>query len=252
MEDRNNAEIEILRKIIEESNDIVGFTGAGISTESGISDYRSKGGIWDRFTPIYFQEFLREEEKRIEYWKRRMEMWPSIRDAKPNKGHLFFKTLYDRGKLLGIITQNIDGLHERSGVPEDRLVNIHGTGLYTRCLGCNKRVLSEDVARTIDLDGVGAPRCGECGGFLKPDTISFGQELRPEELERAREYSLSCDAMICFGSTLIVYPAASFPELAKRNGATLAIVTQSETPLDSVADVVIREKIGSVVEQFSS
>lgn len=251
MKESIDSKIETLKTIILESNRIVGFTGAGISTESGISDYRSKGGLWNRFTPIYFQEFLNDEEKRKEYWRRRIEMWPSIRDAKPNAGHLFLKKLYDRGTLLGIITQNIDGLHEKSGVPADKIVNIHGTSLYIRCLQCNKRVPSEEIAATIDIEGSGAPRCNACGGLLKPDTISFGQELRQETLEKAGEYSLACDCMLCFGSTLIVHPAAGFPESAVRNGASLIIVTQTDTPLDSVADVVLHEKIGTVVEKLT-
>jgi NAD-dependent deacetylase len=243
--------IEKLKLLIDRSQKIVGFTGAGISTESGISDYRSKGGLWDRFTPVYYNEFLQDAQKRLLYWQRKVEMWPSIRDAKPNSGHLFFKRLYDEGKLLGLITQNIDGLHERSGLPEEIIVNLHGTGLYTRCLQCSKIFPSDEVFESLDLEHKGPPRCGACGGRLKPDTVSFGQNLKPEELSRAEKLAHDCDCMLCFGSTLVVYPAAGFPESAKRNGAKLGIVTKSETPLDAAADVVIHEQISRVVENFS-
>ncbi len=239
--------IEVLRNIIERCSRIVGFTGAGISTESGIADFRSKGGIWDRFQPVYFQEFLSDPDKRRLYWERKIEMWPQIRDARPNAGHLFFKRLYDRGKLTGLITQNIDGLHEKSGIPPEKIVNVHGSGAKTRCLSCDTLYESQEIFETIDLEDSGPPLCGKCGGLLKPDTISFGQNLKPEALEKADELSSVCDAMLCFGSTLIVYPAAGYPEKAKSRGAYLAIVTKSETPLDSLADVVINESIGTVV-----
>lgn len=241
-------------EIIETSDAICGFTGAGISTESGISDYRSKGGLWDRFQPVYYREFLSDPEKRKLYWQRKIEMWPSIRDGKPNSGHLFFKRLYDRGKLIGLITQNIDGLHEKSGLPRDCIVTLHGTNLDTRCLSCGAVYPSEEIFADLDadvLETVGPPVCEKCGGLLKPDTISFGQDLRPESIRKAEDLSLSCDCMICFGSTLVVYPAAGFPEKAKRKGAKLVIVTLSETPLDNAADLVIREKIGDVVKGLS-
>lgn len=244
-------EIKKLQHLIDGSQKIAAFTGAGISTESGISDYRSKGGLWDRFTPVYYNEFLQDEGKRLLYWRRKVEMWPSIRDAEPNSGHLFFKRLYDSGKLLGLITQNIDGLHERSGLPEEIIVNLHGTNLYIRCLNCGDRFHSGKIFETIDLERDGPPRCGRCGGLLKPDTVSFGQSLKPEELSRAEKTALSCDCMLCFGSTLVVYPAAGYPELAKQKGAKLGIVTKSETPFDMTADVVIHDRICRVVANLS-
>lgn len=247
----SNSDIDQFKEILKNSRHIVGFTGAGISTESGISDYRSKGGLWDRFQPVYYREFVNDPEKRRLYWERKIEMWPSIRDGKPNRGHLFFKQLYDDGKLIGLITQNIDGLHEKSGLPKDCIVNLHGTNLDTRCLSCGGIYPSEEIFRGLDMKKLnedGPPLCGPCGGLLKPDTISFGQNLRPETLRRAEELSLECDCMICFGSTLVVHPAAGYPEKAKRRGARLVIVTLSETPLDNAADLVINEKIGTVVD----
>jgi len=241
--------IQKLVRIIQESSNIAGFTGAGVSTESGISDYRSKGGIWDRFQPIYFEEFLGDEEKRKLYWRRRLETWPGIRDAKTNAGHHFFKKLYDTGKLTGLITQNIDGLHEKSGIPEDKIVRLHGTALEIVCLDCGRVIPAEPFMKTLTPES-SPPRCSECGGLLKPNTISFGQNLVQAEIRRAEDMAARCDCMLCLGSTLVVYPAAVIPAAAKRRGAALAIITLSETPLDDEVDVVIHRPIGEVVAEL--
>lgn len=245
----DNNQIEKFKSVVESSLKIVGFTGAGISTESGISDYRSQGGLWDKFTPVYFEEFLANEKKRIEYWERKQAVWDSIYNAQPNKGHLFFKELYDQGKLTGMITQNIDGLHEKSGLPKEIIINLHGNTLETKCLDCGFILPSQQIFNKLDL-AKPAPRCPECKGLLKPNTISFGQQLNPEDLDKARQLCLDCDLLITMGSTLIVQPAASFPHIAKQNKAKLAIINLSDTPLDNYADFVFNMKIGDFIEKL--
>ena len=244
-------DIDIFRSTLAKSNRIVGFTGAGISTESGIPDYRSQGGIWDRFQPVYLDEFLADEDKRLLYWQRKKALWQGIRDARVSRTHIFFKELYDSNKLLGLITQNIDGLHEKSGLPKHILVNIHGTNLEVICMKCKDITPAHETLDDLNLDN-GAPLCTKCAGLLKPNTISFGQSLIEEDLERAQDLALSCDMMIAAGSTLVVQPAAAFPVLAKQNGATLAIITQSDTPLDSNADFVFHEKLGDFIDRLES
>lgn len=244
-------QIKAFKSVIDKSKKVVGFTGAGISTESDIPDYRSKGGIWDRFKPVYFDEFLSDEKKRLLYWQRKQELWESIRNAVPNTGHMFFKHLYDKRKLIGLVTQNIDGLHEKSGLPKDIMVNLHGTNLEVICLECGLIVPSEEVFDNLNLQQ-GVPVCSKCGGLLKPNTISFGQRLREEDMDKANTLSLSCDLMIVVGSTLIVQPAASFPLIAKRNGSVLAIISLSETPLDNDADFVFHQKTGDFLSRIWS
>ncbi|MCP4268016.1 MAG: sigma factor regulator FecR [Candidatus Brocadiaceae bacterium] len=237
-----NKSIKEFKSAVKESNKIVGFTGAGISTESGIPDYRSKGGIWDRFQPVYYDEFVSDESKRLVYWQRKQDLWNDLSKATPNKGHMFFRKLYDDGKLVGLITQNIDGLHEKSGLPNDLIVNLHGTNLEVVCLDCGYTVPSEKVFDGLNLE-IEIPLCPECDGLLKPNTISFGQQLRQEDLGRANNLTISCDLMIVVGSTLSVQPASSIPSIAKENGALLAIITLSETPLDHYADFLFHLKM---------
>ena len=243
--------INAFETAIDKSRRIVGFTGAGISTESDIPDYRSKGGVWDKFQPVYFDEFLSDEKKRILYWQRKRELWESISRAAPNSGHMFFKNLYDRHKLVGLITQNIDGLHEKSGLPDVIIVNLHGTNLEIVCLKCEFTIPSEEVFDNLNLEN-GVPLCEKCGGLLKPNTISFGQQLREEDLDKAHALSASCDLMIVVGSTLVVQPAASLPLIAKQSGALLAIISLSETPLDNDADFVFHKKMGDFLNLIQS
>ena len=204
------------KSALKKSNRIVGFTGAGISTESGIPDYRSQGGIWEKFQPVYLDEFISDESKRLLYWQRKKSLWQGIKDARLSKTHIFFKELYDNGKLLGLITQNIDGLHEKSGLSRDVIINIHGTNLEVICLECKDITPAHETLDDLNLDN-GAPLCTKCAGLLKPNTISFGQNLIQEDLKHAEELALSCDLMIAAGSTLVVQPAASFPLIAKKN-----------------------------------
>ncbi|MDR4499331.1 MAG: hypothetical protein MRK02_15660 [Candidatus Scalindua sp.] len=206
--------------------------------------------MWDKFQVVLFDEFLSDEKKRILYWQRKQKLWKNMKKAMPNNGHMFFKTLYDQKRLAGLITQNIDGLHEKSGLPDDIIVNLHGNNLEIVCLFCGTIVPSEEVLDTLNLEK-GAPLCKRCGGFLKPNTISFGQNLREEDLVKANNLSLSCDLMIVVGSTLTVHPASSFPTIAKGNGAILAIISLSVTPADEYADFVIRQKMGDVSNQLT-
>ncbi len=244
-------DIDKFRSTLAKSNRIVGFTGAGISTESGIPDYRSQGGIWEKFQPVYLDEFISDESKRLLYWQRKKSLWQGIKDARLSKTHIFFKELYDNGKLLGLITQNIDGLHERSGLSRDVIINIHGTNLEVICLECKDITPAHETLDDLNLDN-GAPLCTKCAGLLKPNTISFGQNLIQEDLKRAEELALSCDLMIAAGSTLVVQPAASFPLIAKKNGAILVIITQSDTPLDNNADFVFHEKLGDFIDRLAN
>jgi len=232
--------------ILRRANRIVGFTGAGISTDSGIPDYRSQGGIWSRFQPVYFQEFLASREKRLLYWQRKRELWQGLGAAHPNQGHLFFKHLHDQGKLLGLITQNIDGLHERSGLPKAKLINLHGNTLETLCLGCGRVTPTQQVFDTYDVS-VQEPRCAVCKGLLKPNTVSFGQPLDQANLQKAYEWSLTCDCMIVMGSTLSVQPAAAFPLVARQHDRTLVIINLSRTELDELADLVFHLRISEFV-----
>lgn len=239
-------QIKELANAIEQSKEIVVFTGAGISTESGIADYRSKGGRWNQFRPVTIQEFMASGDKRIEYWKMKLDLFESMKDAKPNAGHKAIVAIDQMGKLKGLITQNIDGLHTKAGIPKNKLMEIHGTNLEIKCLSCQEIT---DWAPTYEKlkDGEKVPLCLKCGGFLKPNTISFGQNLIPEVLDQSFAWAKECDLMLALGSTLVVEPAASIPRTAKSNGAMLAIITLSETPLDSLADIKIEESTGEVL-----
>lgn len=240
-------QINLFKKILVQSARVAGFTGAGISTESGIPDYRSQDGIWTRYQPVYFDEFISSSEKRLLYWERRSELWPQIRDALPGPGHWFFRHLHDSDKLLGVITQNIDGLHEKSGLPSERIANLHGTSLTCSCLDCGFRIASQAVYESFRLPEE-IPICPSCNGFLKPDTVSFGQSLRPEVINRAQEIAAECDFLIVMGSTLTVYPAAGIPNVTLAGGGKVAIINLSTTPLDVDAQVCVRAKIGDFLK----
>jgi len=233
---------------IKTSKHLVVFTGAGISTESGISDYRSQGGIWDKFKPVYFDEFMSSEESRIKYWEQRLDMEKSLSVAKPNKGHKSLAKLHELGVLKALITQNIDGLHEVSGIPKEKIIELHGNTRRVRCMSCKKLISWEKIQARIDA-GDKAPVCS-CGGFFKPDTISFGQAMPVEETQRAEVLSSRSDVFVVVGSTLLVQPAALMPEYAKTAGAFLVIINLSETPYDKVCDVLIRGKAGDVLQKI--
>jgi NAD-dependent deacetylase len=232
-----------LAEMIKRAGDVVVFTGAGISTESGISDYRSKGGRWQKFQPVTIQEFQASDEKRKEYWQMKLDLLESLKNARPNEGHKAIAELEKRGKLKGLITQNIDGLHQAAGNSKEKTIEIHGTNLETVCLSCSDMRPWQEVYKELK-NGVEAPLCSKCGGFLKPNTISFGQMLDQALLKKAFEWAADCDLLLAVGSTLVVEPAASIPRTAKNYGAALCIITLSETPLDSIADLKISQPSG--------
>jgi len=226
----------------------VAFTGAGISTESGIPDYRSQGGIWDKFRPVYFDEFMSSRVAREEYWRRWTALYTGIEAAAPNPAHRALADLYRNGYLDAVITQNIDGLHQASGLPEERVVELHGNTRRIRCMHCRTILPIQEVQQRL-ADGDPAPECN-CGGYLKPDTISFGQAMPAAEVEKAVRLSRTCDLFLAVGSTLLVQPAAHMPYFAKDNGAFMAIVNLSETPCDALFDVRIRDKAGQVLPRI--
>lgn len=235
-----------LKRAIEEAYRVVIFTGAGISTESGIPDFRSPGGLWTKMSPIDFSDFIRSEEVRREAWRRKFEIDKTIVAAEPNKGHMAIAKLIDSGKASHVITQNIDNLHQDSGVPPEKIIELHGNGTYARCLDCGRRHELDEVKAIYDASPA-APVCKSCGGIVKSATVSFGQAMPEEEMRRAEEATLGCDLFLAIGSSLQVYPAAGFPVLARRNGATLVILNREPTPLDEMADLVIHDEIGPML-----
>jgi NAD-dependent deacetylase len=234
---------------IRESDAIVVFTGAGISTESGIPDFRSPGGIWTRYRPVAFQEYMTSESARIEAWKRRLDGWEQYRNAKPNVGHYFIQALSVKQKLIGLITQNVDGLHSMAGVPDDKIVELHGTNRKILCMSCTKEFAPEPIINSLVGD-FASPRCDSCGGILKSATISFGQAMPDQAMRIAQEWTEQAKVFIVMGSSLQVQPAASFPVVAKRNGALLAIINREEGPLDDIADFVHHGAIGEFCGKF--
>ncbi len=235
-----------LKDAINEARRAVVFTGAGISTESGIPDFRSPGGVWDRYRPIDFADFLSSEEARRESWRRKIQTDLTMTRATPNRGHRAVAALVLRGKVSTVITQNIDGLHQCSGIPDDRVIELHGNTTYAVCLDCKRRYELEPILDSFRLDET-LPICTDCGGIVKTATISFGQSMPEEAMKRAEVETLSCDLFIVCGSSLVVYPAAGFPILAKQNGAFLAILNREPTDLDRIADLVIRAELGDVL-----
>ncbi|MCZ6644126.1 MAG: Sir2 family NAD-dependent protein deacetylase [Gammaproteobacteria bacterium] len=237
-------EIDTFRSLIEESECIAFFTGAGISTESGIPDFRSPGtGLWTKMKPIQFQDFIASDEIRQESWRRRFTGDRKMEQAKPNKGHEGVARLIQTGKAIAVITQNVDNLHQDSGVPDDQVIQLHGNAMYAKCLSCDTRYEMADLEQQFRQHARVDP-CGRCGGIIKSATISFGQSMPEQEMQRAQLATEQCDLMIVIGSSLVVYPAAGFPEQCKRLGGKLAILNREETPLDPVADLVLHQEIG--------
>lgn len=241
-----DAGIAELQRWIAEARRIVIFTGAGISTESGIPDFRSPGGIWTKMRPIDFSDFLASDEARRETWRRRFATDPTLRAAEPNRGHRAVAALVNRGKASAVITQNIDGLHQASGVPADRVIELHGNTTYAACLDCGERHELGPIRDAFERDGT-LPLCVKCEGLVKTATISFGQSMPVLPMQLAERATLAADLFIVLGSSLVVYPAAGFPEIAKHNGAKLVIVNREETGLDRIADLVLHESIGDTL-----
>ncbi len=240
-----DAELTEFREMVDAAKRIVLFTGAGISTDSGIPDFRSPGGVWTRMKPIDFSDFMRSDAARRETWKRRFDMEPTLRQATPNRGHRACAELIRLGKASCVITQNIDGLHQDSGIPDDKVIELHGNTTYAHCLDCGQRYEIEDLRVDFEKDNI-VPHCA-CGGWVKSATISFGQSMPVEAMRRAERETLLADLFIVIGSSLVVYPAAGFPELAKRNGANLVIVNREATGLDDMADLVLNRSIAEVM-----
>jgi NAD-dependent deacetylase len=236
-------DLATLADLVEAARRIVVFTGAGISTESGIPDFRSPGGLWTRQVPIDFDSFLASESNRQESWRRRFDSDAIFRAARPNRGHRAVAELVRRGTAGCVITQNIDGLHQASGIAAEQIIELHGNSTYAHCLDCATRHEIDALRPAFEADGQ-SPRCSRCGGLVKTATISFGQAMPEAAMRRAEAETLAADLFIAVGSSLVVYPAAAFPALAKQNGAGLAIVNRDPTHLDAVADVVVNRAIG--------
>ena len=222
----------------------VAFTGAGISTESGIPDYRGPQGVWNTETPVYYQDFMASREARVRAWARGVRMFNRCGTAKPNDGHLVITELQRRGHIAAVITQNIDGLHLDAG--NENVIELHGTNRYSACQHCWKEWTTPEIVSRVEK-GEDAPECDACGGPIKARTISFGQAMPEKEMRLATEVTLKADLYIAIGSSLVVEPAASFPRLAKQSGASLIIINNQETPIDDYADLVIREPIGKTM-----
>lgn len=234
---------------LRSSTAIVFFTGAGISTESGVPDFRSPGGVWTKYQPVLFQDFMASEAARVQHWQLKKATYELFKTVKPNTGHYAIYEFEQRGQLLGLITQNIDGLHKLAGTSEAKLVELHGTDRWVTCLKCAKRYQPKDVYETWN-ESLPTPTCDDCGGYLKSANVSFGQSMPVDAMQRAQAWSERAEIFIVIGSSLQVQPAASFPVIAKRSGALLAIVNRDPTPLDDLADFVHNGAIGDFFLQL--
>jgi NAD-dependent deacetylase len=240
-----------LPDLIEGAQRIVPFTGAGISTECGIPDFRSPGGMWTKNQPIPFDAFMASREMRDESWRRRFAMRDQFGGAQPGRGHRALASLYRAGKVPGLITQNIDNLHQASGIAAEDVVELHGNTTYALCLDCAERYELAWVREKFEAAGQQAPDCA-CGGAIKTATVSFGQAMPVEAMERAEQLTKACDLFLAIGSSLVVWPAAGFPLMAKRNGAQLVIINREPTEFDDIADLVLHDDIGDVLGPFAS
>jgi len=244
MSDHGN--ISRVAQLIEESSNTIAFTGAGISTESGIADFRSPGGVWTRYRPVLYPDFLANEDARRRYWQMKKEGYYELKRAEPNAGHQALARLEKAGKLLAVITQNIDGLHQDAG--SRKVLELHGTSRFCICLDCDARFSSDEIQQRLE-SGTEIPLCEHCGGLVKSATVSFGQALPVDVLTEAVNLSVAAELFLAIGSSLVVEPAASLPLHAKNNGARLVIINRTQTPLDHLADIVIRDPIGATLSQ---
>ena len=229
--------------MIDDASRTVFFTGAGISTESGIDDFRSPGGVWSRMKPIQFADFLADADVRREDWRRRFRFRREFERARPNVAHEAIAALVRAGRALGVVTQNIDNLHQRAGVPTSHVIELHGNGTSAACLECGAPYDLDDLE--AEFERTGEPRrCDACGGHVKAAVISFGQPMPAHAVRRAQEMCEECDLMVVVGSSLVVQPAATLPLVARQAGAPLVIVNREPTPLDGVADLLVPGEIG--------
>jgi NAD-dependent deacetylase len=239
-----------LKAMIAAAHTVLPFTGAGISTECGIPDFRSPGGIWTRMRPIDFSDFVASQDARDESWRRRFAMQEQFGAAKPGRGHKALAALYRAGKSPGLITQNIDNLHQASGIAHEDVVELHGNTTYATCLDCALRYELPWVRERFDASNGKSPDCPACGGYIKTATVSFGQAMPEDAMRRAEELTRAADLFIAIGSSLVVWPAAGFPMLAKNSGARLVIINREPTDQDDIADLVIHDDIGETLGQF--
>lgn len=243
------SQIAQLRRLVLSARRGVALTGAGISTESGIPDFRSPGGLWSQNMPIHYNDFISSPDMRAEAWRRKFVLDDATKGVKPNLAHHALARLAEKGHLEAVITQNIDGLHLAAGTPEDRLIELHGNGTYAKCLSCECRYDLNWVRERYEATKQ-SPLCEACGGFVKSGTISFGQALPSQSLRRAEQLAANADLFLALGSSLVVYPAAALPVIAKRHGATLVIVNREPTELDAIADMVIYGHLGQIFATF--
>jgi NAD-dependent deacetylase len=244
--------IDQLADLIRASRYLIAFSGAGISTESGIPDFRGPRGIWTKMRPIELQSFLADPRARREYWRRKIEDHPRMRDAEPNDGHRALARLHGAGYLKTMITQNVDGLHQKAGIPDESVIELHGSNAYLTCLQCGKSYSWEEVMPFFQSHAdpsLECPRCDECGGWLKPATISFGQAMPEEETRRAFTEAGAADLLITVGTSLQVYPAAGIPAETKNNNGTVVIINNQPTNLDHLAGLVLRAPAGVVLQR---
>lgn len=239
---------ERLREMIDEARRVAIFTGAGISTESGIPDFRSPGGVWSRMSPIYFQDFVSSEAKRRESWDRAFTGRAGWTGREPNAGHYAVARLVASGKCRAVITQNVDNLHQDAGVPAEQVIELHGNASYATCLECGLRHELAELKALYQATG-DLPACRACGGIVKTATISFGQAMPKGPMARAEAETLACDLFLVLGSSLVVYPAAGFPLMAQENGAALAILNREPTEQDVIAHLVLHDEIGPVMSE---
>jgi NAD-dependent deacetylase len=246
--DRTEELIRAGADLIMKSRKILVFTGAGMSTESGIPDFRSPGGVWEKYDPsdFMFQNFISSERSREKYWQMSTEMYGPLKNAGPSPGHIVIKELEDLGKVLAIVTQNIDRLHHRAGNSPDKIVELHGTAFSVSCLSCGKKYARDEIQDRL-RSGVKIPYCDACSGILKPDTVSFGQSMPEKAVAEAFRYAEECDLCLVLGSSLVVYPAAHVPAHALQRGARLAVINRDPTPLDPMAHLVIHDSIGRML-----
>jgi NAD-dependent deacetylase len=242
-------ELNKVKELISKSNKITILTGAGISTESGIADYRSPGGMWEQYKYVTLQEIMSNTKKRKYYWRYKKETIPSMFNAEPNEAHKAIGKLDKEGKLLYLLTQNIDGLHEKGGVSKERVVNLHGTNLEAICLSCKKiydinKVLAE--LESCDFD----PRCDECGGIIKPNTVSFGQNLNPLHLEISNQAIKECDLFMSLGSSLVVQPVCTFVQEAHYFNKPIIIINRDRTPYDNIAEYKLTDSLGKILPEI--
>ncbi|HOP46214.1 MAG TPA: Sir2 family NAD-dependent protein deacetylase [Desulfobacteraceae bacterium] len=237
--------------MINKADRILVFSGAGLSTESGIPDFRSPGGLWEKYDPsdFYFEKILSDEKVREKYWEMSTESYGAMKDALPNRAHMAVKKLEDMGKLLAVVTQNIDHLHHKAGNSPEKIIEVHGTAFSVSCLNCGKKYNRDEIEDRIS-SGIKVPYCDECSGILKPDTISFGQAMPQDRMTQAMICAGECDLCIVLGSSLVVYPAASIPSHAVTNGARLIIINRDKTSLDRDADLVIHESVSMALEHM--